>query len=313
VDVTDFFRADWPAMSGRLRGAFARRGVQSSDLDDIVQETAIRLFRSWEHLDPDRSVEPYARAIAMNVWRDGLRRGPREEPVELVPEQASAGDEVEQVCVWRDELSRVVRAVDRLRPEQRRVLHALAAEEIGTSPVTQAAPDALRMARMRARRDLRVALQTASALATVMWAGLRRHGQLAPAAMLPVAMVMLAVLDLAHGPAPSAVPLTVSPQQAQRVVGVPPVRAAVVPLVAPVRVVATSQEPGVPRRVTEAASPQPSFYWVGAGEAQVGASVDVQVDGYGVRIGENGNGLPICVVGVETGDPPVGAQASCRP
>jgi RNA polymerase sigma factor (sigma-70 family) len=298
-------------MAHRIGGSLARRGVQPSDRDDILQETAIRLYRSWDHVDPDRPVEPYARVIATNVWRDTIRRGPRDEPVETVPDRSSVPDAVERACIMRDELSRVRRAMDRLRPEQRRILHVLAAEELGAGEVASATPDALRMARMRARRDLRAVLKTASGFVAVMWAGLRRSGHASPIASVPTAFVVLTVLFTIPGPA------TTTEQGQDRPQSQPTAGAQPAGFRAPASGRMTAGRPRTvrpalaPTRVNRAAfKPPPKYYWVGAGGTKAGLVFEVAVGGRGVRIGDGGNGLPACLLGVDSATT---RAASCQP
>lgn len=313
MDATEFFRSEWTPMSKRIAGSLARRGLQPSDRDDVMQETAMRLFRGWEQLDPDRPVEPYARVIATNVWRDSMRRGPRDEPVEQLPETGSPADAVEHVCVVRDELSRVRRAMGLLRPEQSRVLYAIAAEEMGDTGVRPPVADALRMARMRARRDLRAVLQTASGFLAVLGACVRRHGQTAAIAAVPVAFTVLALFGAGLGGAGSSKIITVSPAQAPSAALATSAFGAAAPRVVGSRIVA-AQVPAQAKATTSTRKPTtPKYYWVKAGEVSAGAYLEVQVGGKGARVGgDNANGLPACVLGADHGSDPLVAHADCE-
>lgn len=157
-----FFRDDWPAVGRRLDATLARRGVSAADREDIVQEAAYRLYRAWDQLDPARPVEPYVRVIALNVWyAQGRSPVTSSEVLGAVPDMVSLVD-VERTCLARDELHQVCQAVERLRPEQQQLLRDVAAEELGThrEHTSSIATDALRMARMRARKQLRALLTT---------------------------------------------------------------------------------------------------------------------------------------------------------
>ena len=152
----------WPALERRVRAVLAARGVRGEELNDLTQETALRLFRAWPTLDPARPVLPYATTIALNAWRDGLKRAAatREQLEGAMPEQADSSD-VERTVLARLEVSRVSAAMRQLRQRDR---DALMAEDSGP---------AHRMARMRARRELIAAMERASAVLGVLL-GLRR-------------------------------------------------------------------------------------------------------------------------------------------
>lgn len=151
------FDEAWPALERRVRSVLAARGVRGEELHDLTQETGLRLFRAWDTLDPERPVQPYATTIALNAWRDGLKRAAnhRETLIAAVPERPDALD-VERTVLARLEVSRVSAALRLLRPRDR---EALTAETSGAS---------YRMARMRARRELLAALESASALLGVL-------------------------------------------------------------------------------------------------------------------------------------------------
>lgn len=155
------FDEAWPALERRVRSVLAARGVRGEELHDLTQETGLRLFRAWDTLDPERPAAPYATTIALNAWRDGLKRAAttRETLIASVPEQPDVLD-VERTVLARLEVSRVSAALSLLRPRDR---DALMAEEAGP---------AHRMARMRARRELLAAMERASALLGAL-AGLR--------------------------------------------------------------------------------------------------------------------------------------------
>lgn len=151
------FDEAWPALERRVRSVLSARGVRGEELHDLTQETGLRLFRAWDTLDPERPVQPYATTIALNAWRDGLKRAAthRETLIAAVPEQPDAID-VERTVLARLEVSRVSAALRLLRERDR---DALMAEESGP---------AHRMARMRARRELLAAMERASAFLGVL-------------------------------------------------------------------------------------------------------------------------------------------------
>ena len=181
----------WPTLERRVRAVLAARGVRGEELNDLTQETALRLFRAWDTLDPERPVLPYATTIALNAWRDGLKRASttREILDAAVPEQADVED-VERTVIARLELSRVSAALGQLRQRDR---DALMGDEPGA---------AHRMARMRARRELLAVLERASAALGILW-GVRRMLRPRGASLAASAGALTLVSMVAIGSTPS--------------------------------------------------------------------------------------------------------------
>lgn len=152
------FQRDWPETSRHVDALLVRCRVPEALRDDLVQETALRIFLLGDDVDPDRSVSALAKTIAMNLLRDHVRKEQK-----LVPifDLTLAGEvqSVEREVVARDEWRRVSAAVDRLSPAQRAAL--LATIGLAPAPAGLSAP-AIRILRMRARRRLREILDAMS-------------------------------------------------------------------------------------------------------------------------------------------------------
>src|SRR3954469_10085505 len=167
------FEDEWAALAPRLSMVLAAKGVHAQDRDDLLQETALRLYRVWETLEADQPVWPFAATIALNLWRDQLRAAVvRQRDVLSANVADTAADvattcDVERTVLARQELAHVGAVMRELEPEQRRLL--LANDEVST--VVAPLRPAERMARMRARRELaRLAGRGAAALA-LLWRG----------------------------------------------------------------------------------------------------------------------------------------------
>lgn len=167
------FAEAWPALAERLRRLLAARGVPAQDRDDVVQETALRVYKSWPTLDPDRTPWPFVVTVGINIWRDVMReRTGRIAQVHPMPViEVTADLDVERDVMARQELARVGVAMRDLAPEQRRLL--LASEEFADT-VRPLRP-AERVARMRVRRQLARTVGRASAAVAVLL--LRRPGR----------------------------------------------------------------------------------------------------------------------------------------
>lgn len=302
-----FFAEQWPDVSRSIGRHLAGIGVPAQDVDDVLQETALRLYRSWSGLDPDRPVGPFARTVAVNVWRDRWRHSrDREVLSDDVPEPRAAVEDVADTVVARLELRRVGRALRQLPVRQQRLVrgameHDLAPE--GSAPV----PAVLRMARMRARRSLALCLQTASAVvaALVGW-GRRIGGQASLAPSMALAGFVLAIglgAVAVGGPsAPVAVPGTTALADAAATSR--QATPAVEQVTRPPRVTAAAPRRTSAKRPSTTAPPP---FVIDTPVAQAGAAVEVEVAGRGARV--SGDGYPVCVFGV---DPAGRAGLACR-
>jgi DNA-directed RNA polymerase specialized sigma24 family protein len=300
MDVDEFFATEWGSMSRRISAMLARSGARPHDRDDVVQETALRLYRGWGMVDVERGVEPYAKVIAMNVWRDVCRRAStvREVPGD-VPEVA-VGNEVERIGMARDELRRVTAAFVRLRPSERVALRDAACAEL-RSEAAGVTPAAARMARMRARRSLALMLRTASVVAGVLGALRGRSSVLRPAttaaACTSVVMLMLALAPPGRGSQPET-PVVLTPQTsvvATTTSSVAWLHSATSTGAA--RAAAGSSSSLARRAPARAAKPKPARVNV-ADVVEATIHADVDVFGYRVQVKDRGEGqVPVCVTG----------------
>jgi hypothetical protein len=167
VPAPQSFDDAWPALSDRLRASLVVRGVPAQDRDDVVQETALRVYRVWETLDPERPAWPFVVTVGVNIWRDILReRLGRNVDIRPTASMEMTGDhDVERLVLARQELATVGAAMRELAPEQRKLLFAT--EEFGD--VVRPLLPAERVARMRVRRQLARAVGRASAVIAVVW------------------------------------------------------------------------------------------------------------------------------------------------
>lgn len=161
----------WTEMRDRLARVLAARGVPAQDREDLLQDTALRLYRVWGTLDPTQPVWPYAVTIALNLWRDSLRSAATHvREVAPVLDYDNADDlDVERTVIARQELASVSAALRALAPEQRRLV--LETDEL--TNVVRPLRAAERMSRMRVRRELARVVGRASAVAALIF--LRRQ------------------------------------------------------------------------------------------------------------------------------------------
>jgi RNA polymerase sigma-70 factor (ECF subfamily) len=123
-DVTAFERL-FTRYSGRLRGTCARYLSEDDQLDDVVQETFLRLLRVADRVDADFRVSAWLHRVAINICLDQIRHRRRVELVDLEeprPDIALLCDRDERPDeAW--EMSEVVRQMARIAgtlPERQR-------------------------------------------------------------------------------------------------------------------------------------------------------------------------------------------------
>ncbi|HEX2196528.1 MAG TPA: sigma-70 family RNA polymerase sigma factor [Actinomycetota bacterium] len=159
TQVESSFEAVWPDLERRIHRFLSSKKVPDCQREDVVQETGLRLYRMWAQVDPAGSPIGLALTIAMNIVRDNARRDSHRTVVEIEPEIPALCD-VERSGLARLELSRVRRALSELTPAQRAVL--LSELDRNERP-PEASAAAIKMLRMRARRNLSAILERAGA------------------------------------------------------------------------------------------------------------------------------------------------------
>ena len=288
----------WQTLVPQLSGYLARRGVPATERDDVLQETAIRLYRNWGRFDHDRPILPLARRVASNVWLNmcDLSASRHEVSTGQLPDRPAAVD-VEEACAAKAELGRVVAMVRRLRTTDQRAIHGIVADEFGTIEPTSLDP-ATRVARHRARQRLSAALRYAGALVAMVIGGLRSvrrgYGTWATAGLAAAGLGVLLVPGSAAVMAQPRLSIPVVQDVGVRTV---PASAAAIP---PARVSAVRPHTAA----VSAASARKAPYWTVGDDQPVGAGVqfDADLDVIGARTTPTGSTVPVCVYGPDAPD-----------
>jgi RNA polymerase sigma factor (sigma-70 family) len=150
------FEDEWPPLAARLATFLSHKGVAPCNIDDVVQETAVRLWSIRDRFDPRRPLWPLVVTIALNLLRDEARRSGRE-LCGVIPE-ISSEDDVERSALARVQLRQVEESLAQLTPQRRNALLA----ELGYQRTWGPHVRANKMVRMRARRALRELLEKKS-------------------------------------------------------------------------------------------------------------------------------------------------------
>ena len=165
-ELRNEFEISWRDLHPRLRAMLTARRISADRHEDLIQETALRLYGMWERVDRTRPSWPLAKTIVLNLMRDEFRTKRITEPLEDSPDPVFDYD-LEAQGIARIELERVREALGRLSHLQRQALLV----EIGAHPRSEGTPSD-KMTRSRARKRLVSLLQDASALVSLRWARL---------------------------------------------------------------------------------------------------------------------------------------------
>jgi RNA polymerase sigma-70 factor (ECF subfamily) len=105
--------------------------------EDLTQETLLRAWRERGRLRDRTAASVWLFRIAVNVWRDALRRGKsRVARTELLPESCSeAVDRSDQTVADQDDVRRALAGLDALPERQRNVLFLHACEGLSITEI----------------------------------------------------------------------------------------------------------------------------------------------------------------------------------
>src|SRR5262245_774492 len=108
--------------------------------EDLTQETLLRGWSRRRQLRDSGAARVWLFRIAVNVWRDQLRRSRRlvARATTLDGEAASFGSSPEQQPRAKEELERALAALDALPDRQREVLYLHACEEMSLAEISEA-------------------------------------------------------------------------------------------------------------------------------------------------------------------------------
>jgi RNA polymerase sigma-70 factor (ECF subfamily) len=121
-----------PRLQRWATGRLPRWARETSDTQDLVQETLVQTFQKIDRFEPrgDGALFAYLRQSILNRIRDELRRARRRPPrSELDPDAPDGGRSPLEGAIGREAIERYERALATLRPEDREAV--LAKIELG--------------------------------------------------------------------------------------------------------------------------------------------------------------------------------------
>jgi len=136
--------------------------------EEIAQETFLRAWRGRQGLRDAKIRRVWMFQIAANLWRDQLRRSklPPAQTVALADTALADARSPERIVSEREQVGRVIRALDALPPRQRQVLYLFSMEDLSCRQIAEvldisspAVKASLSLARKTLRRRLE-ALET---------------------------------------------------------------------------------------------------------------------------------------------------------
>lgn len=141
----DAKRAIYRSTLKQVWGVFRRKGCPESELLDLAQKTYSIAFSRWHTFRGDSRRETWVIAIALNVARDYHRRNQRNRLEFSGDEQLEEGKDVwsapdrspEEQAQWRERWTRLQKAMEKLRPDEREVVELLLLEQFSVSEVAR--------------------------------------------------------------------------------------------------------------------------------------------------------------------------------
>lgn len=286
-----WFEEEWPGISIRLERFLISRAVRSPE--DIVQETAVRMFQAWNRIDHSRPLWPFVSTVAINVARDELRQGKGREVLGDPPEEmASVG--TEEATLARLEFQRVCTAMTKLNDGHRRVLLDELTSNTTERGRTKAAAN---MVKLRARRRLTAIVEGMSVALIGLRFRVQRSGGEAvhPIAGAIVTAMVAGSLVIPTGlgpqlqePNPNLRSLMTT-SDTRRALVIPEKEKKMAPGITTANLASTpdGNEPGAYRPVRVPVG----------GVGHIGGEARVEAAGITVRVSDNGGPIPACIDG----------------
>jgi RNA polymerase sigma-70 factor (ECF subfamily) len=129
------------------------------EAEDLAQETLLKAWRGRGQLRDARATAVWLFTICRNLWNDQLRRNARRPAMtEAVEEEQSTAAAPDYNLTVRDDLRRVLEAIESLPPRQREVLHLYACEGLSLreiAEVLEITSEAAKASLFEARKRLR--------------------------------------------------------------------------------------------------------------------------------------------------------------
>ena len=144
---------------------FCWRLLRSADAEDLTQDTFVRAFVHFERFDPERPVLPWLIAIARRLCLDLLRRRKVSARIEMLPGSDQPIPSPEREASFREQLSRLDRALADLAEGPREAIILFHIEEMSYRDIAAAleVPMGTVMTWLhRGRAQLKMALEGAS-------------------------------------------------------------------------------------------------------------------------------------------------------
>lgn len=120
AEFAGFYREYFPRLEAHLR-----LRLHASDAEEAAQETLVRVFQRWDHLDMTRDPWPLVFVIARNILTDVHRRERAGHSAEAAAGQIreELAESPEELFLHDEQAHLVHEAMDALRPADRRVLN----------------------------------------------------------------------------------------------------------------------------------------------------------------------------------------------
>jgi RNA polymerase sigma-70 factor (ECF subfamily) len=141
---------------------FALRLTADSDwAEDLTQDTLLKAWKNRGQLRAAESARVWLFRITVNLWRDQVRQSGNRPVMEQNTESAvDRSPQPVEVLGEREELLDVLKAIERLPPRQREVLHLSAVEDLRIAEIAEVlgiSANAVKVNLSEARKKMREA------------------------------------------------------------------------------------------------------------------------------------------------------------
>lgn len=159
MDADQFKRLLLPLHPQLYRIAF-RLTRNSSDAQDLVQETYLKMWSSRERLDSVDNPQAFAVTTLRNLFVDSVRRRPQDSPSALTADELPLASDIDigRQVESADALDKVVILIDRLPATQREVMKMRDLADLSFEDIEAAtglSPGNIRTLLSRARKKIK--------------------------------------------------------------------------------------------------------------------------------------------------------------
>lgn len=188
----------WPETADRLAEMLRKRGVARAHIEDVVQETAVRVVENSVVFSDTEDLLRWANVVAWRIALDARRRKKLPIDPEASLDTQPAAEDVAHAALARYTVDKLATAFGALTPREQQALSVIGTDSTGS----RKADVRLNVRRLRARARLRGLMDgLAGVVIGLRHAWRPRRPPIVVAAAVPVVLVAALALPHMRGPA----------------------------------------------------------------------------------------------------------------